>query len=202
MKKQLYNMRNILLFAVLLMSCNHSQKKLSLNTKEDLEKVKQIMIDNFGADKKILELEFSTDNPKRLYFEQSLFQNKDEYIIYSYQYGNVVKQKPILKDTQRSFTPITLSDFNVTEFTVIKNKAITLINEKTSSFSDFKIENIECSVIGYNELSYLFKLIGLKKNNKISYIGEKVFPKENYYRFVFSYNTKEKSLKSISKGLE
>ncbi len=197
MNKLLYNTKVILvLFVLLLTACTSSDKRLTLNTKEDLTQIKQLI----GENTKILELNLTTINPRQPYLEQIIYQNKDDYIIYSYPYNNVVKQKSILSKKQKHFTPISSSDFNVEEFIKIKNKAIALIKEKSTNFTDFSVEKIVYSTIGNHKLSYSFQIIGLKQNDKISYIGKKVYPKEKYYRFSFYYDTGSKHLKSIGNG--
>ncbi len=180
---------------VLLTACKSSDKKLTLNTPEELAQIQQLMVAKFGADSKFLELNFTTENPRHLYFEQTLFQNKNDHIIYSFPYDNVVQQASALSEKQKQFTPISLGDFDVSEFTKIKQKAIALIMEKSTNFADFSAEKIVYSVVGNQQLSYDFQLIGIKKNDKISYVGKKIYHKENLYRFRFYYDGVAKKLR-------
>ncbi len=195
----------IILFSFLtfgVISCSSSGIELSISTKDDLEKVKQIMIDKFGEKAEFIELDLLTQSVSKTLFYQGLFQNKTDYVIYSYEYDNVVKQATTLNEKQKSFKPLTLSDFNVDEFIEIKNKAIVLIAQKSKDFDNFSIERLTCSVKENGERKYYFKIIGNKISENISYVGEKLKHGGKQYGFTFTYETDIKQLESTTKGFK
>ncbi len=201
MKKAIYILLTLVSFG--LISCNFSSGKISITTKEDLQKAKQIMVNKFGSKTEFLELVFTTENVERLVFEQGIYQNNSEYITYTYEYDNVLKKPSMLSEKQKSFKPLTLDDFNVDEFIEIKNKAIALIEEKSKDFNNFKIKEITCSIKENSERRYHFEIIGLKISGKISYVGDKItYLEKPYYKFVFTYDTDIKKLKTQTQGFD
>ncbi len=192
-KKLIDKFLKLFFILIALVSCSFPSKKLTLNTKKDLKKIVKIINDKFGNKTKILLLELTTQNPQHPYFEQAIYQNKKDYIIYSYPYENVVREKPHLNN--KNLKEVYINEFDIDKFINLKEKAINyIISISNNNFSDFKVGEIRYVVVGKNEYKYYFELIATKQNDKISYIGKKVDKYKNLYRFSFFYNTKKDKL--------
>ncbi len=199
MKKIIYTL--IFATGLFLTSCGGSNGNLSITTKEDLQKAKQVLVDKIGADTEVLDLSFNTRSTRKTELQQGLVQNKTDYFIYMYEYDKLVKQASTLNAQRKGYKPMKLSDFNVDEFLEIKGKAIALIEEKSKDFTDFTVESLSCSVKENGERDYRFTLVGVKTKEGISYVGNKKYPKEPFYEFDFSYETDVKVLTSNTQGL-
>ncbi len=199
MKKIIYSL--VFLTGLFLTSCGGSNKNLSITTKEDLQKAKQVLVDKLGAETEMLELSFNTKSTRKTELQQGLVMNKTDYFVYMYEYDKLVKQESPLSNDVKNYKPLKLSDFNVDEFLEIKAKAIALIQEKSKDFTDFTVEDMTCSVKENGERVYRFTLVGVKTKEGISYVGNRKYPKEPFYQFDFSYQTDVKKLESTTKGL-
>lgn len=187
-------------------SCNTSENKnITLNNKEGLLKVEEIIQNQFGSTKEVSSLVINRKNTNSTEIDQITIQfvedGKSSLWFYSFVMGKLFKPEPT-KNNVKNSKMLPLKSFNINEITTNFNKAVALVEKETKEFKDFQLNGDYNMYVDEKsgEIIHSFYLYAYKIDvNSTSFYGQRVKSGSNL--FEFSFRTDEKGELKSTKGL-
>ncbi len=185
MKLQKYFLYSIIL--LFFTACGGiSTPTLEMSKKEGLVEVKKLLVENFGEDTEFISLGLITDNYKRCLFEIASLQNVEKQLTYMYMTNQVITTETPFDKEYENVKPLKIKDVDVDAIIEYKEKATSLILEKTPDFIAFDIKDILYMVSLDSKSTCRLKLVAKKKDTSPTIYGNRVEPGSAYFTFDFT----------------
>lgn len=176
----------LLLCLIILASCSDSS--LTLTTKEDFTKIKEMALENFGGDTEVFQLEINAEE----HLEATLGGIEVGYVRDGVQYRRVVRKVDVnfvLQDENEAITQsfiknhqgkIKIKDL---DFDSIETKFQEAISQISDEYEGFSLNSWEFEINNKNEITSRFTIEATKAGETSSVQGRNIVT--NYYDFVF-----------------
>lgn len=202
MVKQVLKTSSVFMLLMLLMSCGESNSKVILNTEDGIDKVKNIIQDQFEQSKKVKSLSISnrtiTSNEVNQITIHFVENNKNAIWFYETNMAKLFKPDPT-ENNKGQVKMIELNKFNLDNILIYFDEAVALVTKETDEFNNFQLGSYYIDVDQTSgALLYSFDLRATKTDNGTSFYGKRI--EENLFNF--SFNTNKQGVLNCRNGLD
>jgi len=184
-------------------SCGKAENNnIILNTEEGLSKIKKIVKDQFGLDKKIFSFNISNKNTISNEVEQISIQFVENDMLslwfYNTQMNKLFKPEPT-KSSLNKNKILELRAFNINDILTYFKQAIILVEKETKEFENFQLEGKYSMYIDETsgKIIHSFNLLANKTKKGTSFYGKRI--RDNLFKFAFT--TDKNGMLKNSEGL-